>query len=812
MAVNVPIISTFDAKGINKAIRDFKKLKTNGERMGFALQNSNAAMNKGIATFAKFGAIGAGVVGIIGSKLVGAARESQKVMKQTEAIVKATGGSANLSATQISNLSEKLAVQTGVDDELIQKNMNLLLTFKAIRNEVGQGNDVFTQASQAALDLGNVFGSTDAAAIQLGKALSNPVRGVTALRKSGIDFTDQQIAQIKTLVASNKVLDAQKLILKEIQQQVGGTAAASATDFDRMQVAIGNVAEDLGELLLPAVEAFARFVTTTLVPIVQEFADIVGNKGLGAGLKFLGEQGLKAIGNLKGFGAVVYGVVAAVVALKVATAIYTAAQLIATIAMAAFGTTAAGAAVAVNAAFFGIPAIIGLIAVAVTALALKFKGFRETLIPLLIGVTNKFLDLFVNPFIKGINLVIKGINLIKIGKDIDPLSEFQISRGKKETNKILGGRGTSRGRGAGDLSILDTTFSRALGSGSGGGGGGGGGGAVAKGKDAVEKYTKALQLFGRETKNVTDKMKALSSAQLALANTTDNVRVAQDKFNKVSMGYGANSKQANDATKDLAQSERDAVRANINLANATQDVTEAQKTLNELMSGNVGATQQDIIDAREALTLAQLAEVEANIAVADAQQDVIDKQTLLTQAVSGASAETDVYKEALKELAEAQAAEKDAVDAVTEAYENQAQALRDLQEAKKGLSQAKKGTTGKQERRAQRRTGINAVTGAPITSQSSSNIASTFSAIDLAGFVPFFANGGIVNRPTLGMIGESGAEAVIPLDRLNTGGSTINITVNAGMGSDGTKIGQLIVNELQAYQRRVGALPLKVSN
>jgi hypothetical protein len=43
-------------------------------------------------------------------------------------------------------------------------------------------------------------------------------------------------------------------------------------------------------------------------------------------------------------------------------------------------------------------------------------------------------------------------------------------------------------------------------------------------------------------------------------------------------------------------------------------------------------------------------------------------------------------------------------------------------------------------------------------------------------------------------------------------GSTINITVNAGMGSDGTRIGQMIVNELQAYQRRVGSLPLKVSS
>jgi hypothetical protein len=85
----------------------------------------------------------------------------------------------------------------------------------------------------------------------------------------------------------------------------------------------------------------------------------------------------------------------------------------------------------------------------------------------------------------------------------------------------------------------------------------------------------------------------------------------------------------------------------------------------------------------------------------------------------------------------------------------------------------------------------------------------------LAGVeAPAMAKGGIVNPRTGGTmvrVGEAGkSEAIVPLPAGGLGGS-ITINVNAGLGADGSKIGQLIVDELQAYQRRVGALPLKVS-
>ena len=74
------------------------------------------------------------------------------------------------------------------------------------------------------------------------------------------------------------------------------------------------------------------------------------------------------------------------------------------------------------------------------------------------------------------------------------------------------------------------------------------------------------------------------------------------------------------------------------------------------------------------------------------------------------------------------------------------------------------------------------------------------------------AQGGIVTSPTQILAGESGAEAIIPLDRFGgLGGQTINVTINAGIGTDASAVGDEIVNVLQRYNRRNGALPLKVA-
>jgi hypothetical protein len=68
-----------------------------------------------------------------------------------------------------------------------------------------------------------------------------------------------------------------------------------------------------------------------------------------------------------------------------------------------------------------------------------------------------------------------------------------------------------------------------------------------------------------------------------------------------------------------------------------------------------------------------------------------------------------------------------------------------------------------------------------------------------------FADGGIITRPTMALMGESGPEAVIPLSKMGSMGGGVTINVNGGDP-------QSVVNALRTYMRQNGSIPIKTSN
>jgi hypothetical protein len=70
--------------------------------------------------------------------------------------------------------------------------------------------------------------------------------------------------------------------------------------------------------------------------------------------------------------------------------------------------------------------------------------------------------------------------------------------------------------------------------------------------------------------------------------------------------------------------------------------------------------------------------------------------------------------------------------------------------------------------------------------------------------IPQLAEGGIVDRATLALIGEAGPEAVVPLDKLGKMGGDIYVTVNAGMGANGAEVGREIVRQIKRFERSSG--------
>jgi len=297
----------FDLLARDRASDTFKKVGRASEDAGRKVHGLNGAFgavtagSRGLRS--SFGLIGKGAAFAAGAAGVGGlvvafkgvyseAREAQKVSAQTAAVIKSTGGAAKVSANQVGALATAISNKVGVDDEAIQSGANLLLTFTGIRNEAGKGNDVFDRATQtitdmaAAMNQGKV--TTDGlktASIQVGKALQDPIKGITALRKVGVSFTDQQQSQIKTLVSSGHSLEAQKIILNELNKEFGGSAAAGTNAMQKLGVIFGNIKEQVGTALLPVIDGFANWLSRILPAAVAVGVTAVGK--IGTGLKAL---------------------------------------------------------------------------------------------------------------------------------------------------------------------------------------------------------------------------------------------------------------------------------------------------------------------------------------------------------------------------------------------------------------------------------------------------------------------------------------------------------------------------------------------
>ena len=238
------------------------------------LKKLNTAGGK-LRAFGKIAAVAAGAAalgGLVKTLQVGTAEfmEQQKVAAQTGAVLKSTGSIANVTAEQMEKLSGALMKKSGVDDEAIQSGQNLLLTFTKIRNETGRGNDIFDQATVAMLDLSVAMGKDlNSSAILVGKALNDPVRGATALTRAGIQLTEQQKNQIERFVESGRVMEAQKIILQELTTQFGGSAEAAGKtlpgQLNILKQTFSNLAGELAGRFLPGVARAATALTEFLL-------------------------------------------------------------------------------------------------------------------------------------------------------------------------------------------------------------------------------------------------------------------------------------------------------------------------------------------------------------------------------------------------------------------------------------------------------------------------------------------------------------------------------------------------------------------
>lgn len=189
-----------------------------------------------------------------------------------EGVLKATGHASGLTRGQLAELADTMEMSTLATAEGVMDAASVLATFRSI------SGDTFLRTIKAAQDLSSVFGQDlRSSAVQLGKALEDPVEGVTALKRVGVTFSSSQRDMIAAMVETGDVAGAQALILKTLEQQVGGAGEAEAGGLTgavhHLKSAWGNLLEELARTpgVGGVVETTLKGLTATLDGVREWF-------------------------------------------------------------------------------------------------------------------------------------------------------------------------------------------------------------------------------------------------------------------------------------------------------------------------------------------------------------------------------------------------------------------------------------------------------------------------------------------------------------------------------------------------------------
>jgi len=195
--------------------------------------------------------------------------EVQDMQAQLNSVLESTGGIAGVTAEQANKLADAFENTTKFSAEQVLTGENLLLTFTNI------GKDIFPQATETMLDMSQALGQDmKSSAVQLGKALQDPILGVTALRRVGVNFNEEQTTMVKNMVEAGDVAGAQAFILRELQTEFGGSARAAGETFggqlEILKNKIGEVRENIFSSLMPSLgDLITRFKDKLISPEFQ---------------------------------------------------------------------------------------------------------------------------------------------------------------------------------------------------------------------------------------------------------------------------------------------------------------------------------------------------------------------------------------------------------------------------------------------------------------------------------------------------------------------------------------------------------------
>lgn len=737
-AINLPIITEYNPKGLERAIADFKKLETNGEKAAFAFRK---------AFKPAIGALG-GLVAAAGPAIAKASDLEEATAKVGEIF----GDAAN----QITDFSKTADVQLGQSQIAV---LEAAGTFGTFGKAAGLGGEELAKFSNdftaLAADLASFNNTSPEEAVQ---AIGAALRGESEpLRRYGVLLDDATLrAEALTLgiysgsgalTAQQKILAAQAVIYKQTGDAQGDFARTSeglANQTRILKARFENITTEIGAALLPIMDK--------LLPVVETLLDVIANN-------------TDVVVVLAGaLAAVSVAVIAVNAAMKVYTTYETVAKLMNKALETGFRNIATQA---LNASLK-----IG----AVSALALGavevYKAYNERK-QRTTEVTNALVDALIaerdgqygaidaaiastlateknQVALEALGISAQDYADFLDGKAVPALDRFNDVADNER--KILNELGFA----------LDFNTTKAM----------------AEFVYTVFNARDAQQKANRELDAAVDINAELAAATEASTATQEAMATATSDLERAMADYYAQISFTADEIRELTEATLEQFNNDLAYENQVRRTKEALAEYNEI-TNNAAASTDEIAQAQADAAAQALAQASAAVR---ANEDL----ALFTDETERAIAQNELLVIELAKVAQAldpsdplrqqllgYIAELNAIPAYKET--NVVTRFTAIQEAQQ-----------------------RAVAAAPIIDQAITAGAAGRS------FIPF-ANGGIVTQPTLGLVGEAGPEAIIPLDRMRElGGNTINITVTSADP-------QAVVQAIRKYNRTQGPAPIKVA-
>lgn len=261
MAINLPIVSKFDSKGVEQAKSGINQLGDSAKKMGLATKVAIAGAAVAVTGFALSSMKAAADAEAVSRGLYNAAQNA-KIFGTTETQIS--------SVTQaLTDHSAKLSALTGIDDEYLD---SLKRGWLSVPNIAKLGISGINNLSEIAVNIAAQAGKdSEGVAQALSRVFSNPEQAMKRLQKAGVYLSDSQKATYNSILKTGGAAKAQAYLIDELQTKYKGAAEAAADPFKRLQVIFENLKETVGAALLPA---FSKLVDA-LGPLFDKIGPII---------------------------------------------------------------------------------------------------------------------------------------------------------------------------------------------------------------------------------------------------------------------------------------------------------------------------------------------------------------------------------------------------------------------------------------------------------------------------------------------------------------------------------------------------------